>query len=237
MKRFLIISAVAVGSLLLLAAVGLFILWRASQVVPEFYTEVLAAEPAKQRDASDKMLQKTTVLASDLRKSGRWEALFTQQEINGWLAIDLNENHADSLPPGIADPRVAVEASGMRVACRAQRGSVETVLSIALDVYLAEPNVVGIRIRRVRAGVVPLPLADVLEQIRDFGNRMGVRIRWQQFQGDPVALIRLSPVADDKPVIIDTLELAEGEVYLAGITDESSDADSPADVTADGLAD
>ena len=34
----------------------------------------------------DTMHQKTTVLASDVRKSGRWEALFTEEEINEFAA-------------------------------------------------------------------------------------------------------------------------------------------------------
>ncbi len=229
MKRFLIISAIAAGSLLLLAAVGLLIVWRASQVVPDFYTQVLNAETAEQRGASDTMIQKASVLASDVQKPGRWEALFTEQEVNGWLAVDLKENHGDSLPPGIADPRVVVEPSGLRMACRAQRGGIETVLSVTLDVYLAEPGVLGIRIRRVRAGALPLPLADVLDQIRDVGDRQGLRIRWQQAEGDPVALFPINPVVKgDKSVVIDTLGLAEGEIYVSGTTEEPSESDDRA---------
>jgi uncharacterized protein YpmS len=220
----LIISAVVAASLLLLAAIGLLIVWRASQVVPDFYTNVLSVDPAEQLGASDTMIQKASVLASDVQKSGRWEAIFTEQEVNGWLAVDLKENHKDSIPPGIADPRIVVEPGGLRMACRARRGSLDTVLSVVLDIYVAEPGVLGIRVRRVRAGAVPLPLADVLDQIRDMGDRQGFLIRWQQAEGDPVALVRINPVVKgDKVVVIDTLELAEGEIYLSGMTEKPSE--------------
>ncbi len=221
MKRVLIISAVVVASLLLLAVVVLLALWRASQSVPEFYANLLNSDPAEQRGASDMMIQKATLLTGDVQKSGRWEALFTEQEINGWLAVDLAENHQQSLPQTISDPRVAVESGGLQIACRTQRFGVETIVSVAFDVYLAEPGVLGIRVRRARAGAVPLPLANVLEQIRDLGDRQGFLIRWQQIEGDPVALVRINPVVKgDKPVVIDTLELAQGEIYVSGTTDE-----------------
>lgn len=221
MKRLLILLVVVLGVVSLLAALILLGIWRASQVVPDFYAEALRAAPEAQRVASETMLQKTAALASDVRKQGRWEALFTEEEINGWLAVDLRKNHADSLPPGVEDPRIVVTPGGLQLACRTEQAGIETVLSVKLDVYLAEPNVLGIRIRSVRAGAIPLPMKDVLEQIGEVGRRMAVRIQWQQAEGEPVALIRLSPTIDNgKPVVIDTVELGEREIYLAGATDD-----------------
>lgn len=224
MKKVLIISAIVAASLLLLAAVTLFVLWRASQVVPDFYAKMLDEKPAEQRQASDAMIQKSTLLASDVRKPGRWEALFTEQEINGWLAVDLKENHAATLPPGIADPRIVVEPGRLQIACRAQRGNIETVLSVTIEVYLAEPGVLALRIRNARAGVLPLPLADVLDQIGELGDRRGFLIQWQQADGDPVALVHIDPVVKgNKHVVIDTLELAEHEIYVSGTTEKPSE--------------
>lgn len=221
MKRFLILSSVALGAALLLAALALVGIWLASQVVPDFYAQALRAAPEAQRIASDTMLQKTAALASDVRKQGRWEALFTEDEINGWLAVDLHENHPGSLPPGIADPRVVITPGGLQMACRSKQAGIETVLSVNVAVYLAEPNVLGIRIRGVRAGVIPLPMKDVLEQIAEIGRQRSLRIDWQQAEGEPVALIRLNPTIDDgKPVKIEAIELGERELYLAGTTSD-----------------
>jgi hypothetical protein len=226
LKRVLIISAIVAAALLLLAAVALLIVWRASQSVPDFYASLVSVDPAEQRSASDTMVQKATLLAGDVQKSGKWEALFTEQEINGWLAVDLVENHGDSLPSEIIDPRVAVESGGLRIACQTRQFGIKTVMSIALDVYLAEPNVVGIRVRHARAGAVPLPLAGVLDQIRDLGDRQGFLIRWQQADGDPVALVGIRPVVQgDKPVVIESLDLAQGEIYVSGTTDKPSEPD------------
>ena len=226
MKRFLVISAIAAGLLLLVVAVALLVLWRASKVVPDFYAQAMAVERTGQRDASNTLIQKATVLVSDVQKPGRWEALFTEQEVNAWLAVDLKENHRESLPLGVAEPRVVIDPGGMRLACRASRSGVETVLSIELDAYLVEPGVVGVRIRRVRAGAIPLPLGNVLDLIRDMGDRLGLLIRWQQAEGDPVAIVRVNPVVKgSRLVVIDRLELAEDEIYLGGSTQNTEKND------------
>ncbi len=219
MKKFLIISGIAAASLLALAAILLLVAWRASQTVPEFYTRALQADPAEQRKASDTMLQKSTLLVSDVRKSGRWEALFTEEEINGWLAVDLKENHAGALPAAVADPRVVIAPGQLQLAFRTQRGSLQTVLSVAIDAYLAQPGVVALRVRSARAGNLPLPLAGVLDQIGNLGNQQGFLVQWQPAEGAPVALIHIEPVVQgNKVVIIDTLELTDHEIYLGGTT-------------------
>ena len=192
LKRILVKSAIVAASLLVLAIIVLAILWLAAKVVPDFYAKALAVDPAGQRTANDTLIQKATVLVSDVQKTGKWEALFTEQEVNAWLAVDLKENHGASLPSGIADPRIVIEPDGLQIACRARRGGIETILSVAIDAYLAEPGVVAIRIRRARAGILPLPLANILELISDMGDRKGLRIRWQQADGDPVALVSVN---------------------------------------------
>ena len=224
MKKVLIISAVVAASLVLLLGVASFALWRASRVVPEFYSDVLNDDSGHQQLASDTMIQKATILASDVRKAGPWEAIFTEQELNGWLAVDLEQNHPGALPPEITDPRVAIEDGSLKLGCRTRWGGLETVLSLTMEVYLAEPGVVGLRLRSVRAGTLPLPMANVLEQIGQLGGRQGYLVRWQQSGGDPVALIRIDPVVKGgKIVTLDNLELAEGEIYLSGTTDEPAD--------------
>jgi hypothetical protein len=76
------------------------------------------------------------------------------------------------------------------------------------------------RIRGARAGSVPLPLARILDGIARGAAELDLRLEWLQTDGDPVALIRLpSPQdKDDRQIIIETIELGEGKVYLAGKT-------------------
>ena len=50
--------------------------------------------------------RQTAALNNHLRRMGGWEAHFTDQQVNGWLAVDVPKNHPDLLPPEISHPRV-----------------------------------------------------------------------------------------------------------------------------------
>ena len=49
-------------------------------------------------------------LRNDICNEPTWEAVFTDQEVNAWLAEDLVTHFADQLPPEVHEPRVAVRA-------------------------------------------------------------------------------------------------------------------------------
>ena len=199
---------------------GGFALFQATRQVPDFYHQALQADTAAQRVASDEMLQKAAALASDLKKEGTWRALFTAEEINGWLAVDLTDNYPGALPESLSDLRVTIGSDQLTLACRLDRDGWQCVVSLLVEVYLAEPNVLALRIRKARAGAIPLPLDDVLEQISRAARRMDLELEWRQADGDPVALlsIRSPKDADGRLVRIESLELAENEIYLAGST-------------------
>ena len=222
MWKWLLIAAFVVCGLLLAIGSCVFAVYSASQQVPEFYEEALKRDPVAEQKASDKMLQQATALASDVEKEGPWTAVFTAEQINGWLAVDMLQNHPDLLPPSVRDPRVGIEPERLRVACRFERGDWSSVLSLAVDAYLAEPNVIALRIREARAGLVPLPLDGILKHISKSADQMDLRIQWRQAEGDPVVLITIPPPRDedDKLVRIEALRLGEGEIYVSGRTAE-----------------
>ncbi|HIQ21656.1 MAG TPA: hypothetical protein EYH34_10540 [Planctomycetes bacterium] len=221
-RKRLLLAAIALGLLALLIAALMVGVYAATQLVPEDYLQALQADPSRQAAGSDRMLEKATALASELEKEGPWSAIFTAEEINGWLAVDLVENHPDALPSGISDPRVVVRPEQLILFCRYERRDFESVLSLSVDAYVAEPNVVAFRICKARAGMLPLPLSDVLEELTKTAQRMNLRIRWRQTEGDPVALITLPPRRDEdgKQVQVTELRLGDGKIYLAGSTSE-----------------
>ena len=218
MRKWLAILTIVLCVVLLLVGGGMFTLHRASQHVPEFYGLAIQADPVGQKGASDKMLRKAAALVSDLGNEAEWKSLFTEDEINGWLAVDLVQNHPDALPSSMADPRVSIEPDRLTLACRYDWGDWKCVLSVVLDVYLADSNVMALRIRTARAGAVPLPLGEVLNRITTAAEKMDIELRWQQADGDPVALVSIRPPRDDdkRVVRIESIKLGEGEIYLAG---------------------
>ena len=220
MRKKLRIAAILLGVVLLMVLAGLSVVYWASQQVPEFYTEVVDVDPDVQRQASEEMLQQTTALISDVKQEGRWETIFTAEQINGWLAVDLVENHPDALPDMFRDPRVAIEPDTLTVAVRFQQGRTSSVLTLPVEPYLPKPNLLALRIRKARAGLVPVPLGSLLDHVTEVAGQMGFHLRRRYEEGDPVLIVLMpSPgEEDDKLLQIDTLKLNEGEIYAAGTT-------------------
>ncbi len=218
MRKPLRIALWVGGGLVAGILLAILALYLAARHVPAAYRRVLEADPAAEAKASQEMVRRATDLVSTVKTSDRWQARFTADEINGWFAVDMKQNHPGLLPPEFSDPRVTIAPDELRVYCRFERGGVESVLSLSVDAYLAEPNVVALRIRRARAGALPLPLDEVLDQFSKQAARHQLRVQWKQTGGDPVALVPLDIREKDsgRRVRIEALELREGEVYASG---------------------
>ena len=165
MSRRRRLSLLIAGGLAVLTVLVLLGLYWAVRYEPAFYREALEIDPPVLEKASDHMLQQTAALESAVRKKGRWEALFTAEQINGWLAVDRAKNHPDLMPPTWRDPRVAIDSKQVTIACRYQGAWLSSVLSLTVEPYVPEPNVLAVRIVRARAGLLPVPLGRVLDRL------------------------------------------------------------------------
>ena len=235
LTRGMIRGAVAVAIVLvLIAAVSMWSVYQSSQQVPEFYVQALAAPPAQQAAAGQELERQAVALNNQVRRPGRWEARFTQDQINGWLAVDLPKKFPGSLPGGVSDPRVAVAPNQVQLAVKWQQGNASAVLSAAGEAYLTEePNEVAVRILSVRAGALPVPLARFLDEIATRAASSGLPLRWTEIDGDPVALVKLPLDRAEfkgKQLLVEELRLEEGAIVVAGRTDEGplNAADQPA---------
>jgi hypothetical protein len=224
-SKALRIASVAAGSLLLLGGGFLGGIYWAAQHVPTFYAQALEQEPAQAREAKDELLENATALASEAQRGGPWSALFTAEQLNGWLAVDLPENYPKLLPPEVRDPRVRLSPGLATIACRYQDGAVATVFSLKFELYLAEPNVVALKINSARAGAIPLPLAQVLDGVRQAAEDMQLHLRWARTDGDPVALISIPPTIGKHKVAyhLESLEIRDDALFLAGHTGRDSE--------------
>ena len=103
-----------------------------------------------------------------------------------------------------------------------------TVASATFEIYLAEPDVLALRIDNVRAGVLPMPMKAIVDGVAQVAERLNLRVQWRQVKGDPVALITLPAAHDETSVYkLDALELREGELYIAGRTEPYSPGAGP----------
>jgi hypothetical protein len=215
-RLFLYIGGGILAVLLILAA-GLY--W-ASRHEPAFYRRALAVDPATRQKRSDEMLRQALAFESQIQREGKWQATFTAEQINGWLGYDLPRNHPQALSAEFSDPCVSIEPNQMHFGCLYDNGMTSSVLSLAVEPYVPQPNVLALRIVHARAGALPLPLGDVLRGISEAARNSECRLDWRQIDGNPVALVTFpSPDAKGELAIkIDTVRLGDGKIFISGST-------------------
>ena len=217
------IALAAVVLVLVGLVVGGAWLYRSLYYVPEFYSQALALGAPELQKSNREMLRRTAALNNDLKRIGQWQALFTDQQINGWLAVDVPKNHPDLLPPEVRDPRVRIMPEGIFAGAKFE-GEVSAVISLQLAVRLTAPNVLAVRIHKARVGDVPWPLDRVVEEVVAAAASWGLQVEQTQTDGDPVLLVTLPPDLQDnrRHILLEHLELRDGEVFLSGRTTAGS---------------
>jgi hypothetical protein len=224
----------------LVGVVTLVIVYRSLKQVPDYYQQALKVEPELQERAGDELEKRVLQLHNEVHHSGRWEAVFTAEEINGWLAVDLPEKFPDAVPAEVQDPRVAIEQGKLLIACWHDSPQLKAVINLELEIHLMdEPNVIAVRVSQARAGLIPLPLRNYLTLITDAARQADVSLKWTQVDDDPVALITIPRNHEDYlhgEIRIESLSLDDGQLYLSGTTDsEPSAGDASTAVKLDSL--
>jgi len=76
--------------------------------------------------------------------------------------------------------------------------------------------VLALRISRARAGLLPLPLSRIVQSIEQAAEQSDLRLRWLQADGDPVAVLPIPASDGEHDLRIESLELRDGEIVVAG---------------------
>lgn len=227
--QILLIVAVVLAGLLCIAG-GL--LYQATRAMPKFYERVLAEDVERQEQASEEFLQQATALASDVETQAAWSVAFTDEQINGWLAVDVPRNLPNAIPPTIQAPRISIQPGEATIAFRLKSGALDAVVSVVVDVFLSAPNEVAVRFRQASLGRLPVPLAKVIQPVGQAAAQLNLHLTWQQQDGDPVAVVAFNRDSDSasRDVHLEAIELADGELRLAGV---STKRDAPKSLAQD----
>ena len=223
MSKLLRIALIVGVALVVVVVLGLLGLWFAVKRQPEWYTEQakVNVDSPEHQEAGKEMEQGIARVVSGFEKSGKWEVVFTEAQVNAYLASVLPKKHPGLIPPELKDPRVKIEPDSLTVAARLE-GAVNTVVSLKVDVYLPRPNTIAIRIRQVRAGSLPWPLGSLIEEVSNAAKRDNIPLSWTRSGEDPVAMITIAPSDSKKMTEITACQLEEGKLYLAGTTKKRS---------------
>jgi hypothetical protein len=216
--RIAAVGTITVTTLLVAILGGAY--YAARQVQP-FYEQALRIEPAVLERESRELESRATALYSDAKQIGHWQALFTAKQINGWLATQLAGDKGGQMPANIRDPRIAISRDALTLGFRTKSGGVETVVSVDASVLLTDDGAVGIRFSAVRAGALPLPIMQLADELAAACQKLSLPVRWTQQHGRPIAIVNITSKAsaENRQFYIDSIELRDGEMYVAGHTE------------------
>lgn len=212
-------------SIVLLVLLGLCLgagiaFWRALTYEPDFYRSARDIPAYRQESASQELEQTVRNLHDAVNRDSTWEQVFRDEDLNAWLATELPRQHARLLPTGVSEPRVAIGTERVRLAARWTAGSVSTVVSLECDVFRTPtPNEVGVRVRRVRAGAVPLSLDRWLDELKKAAQKSELPLRVESSDGSPTFFVTIPAKSTPWPrrrLTLDRLELSDGRITLGG---------------------
>ncbi len=211
--RFAIIAVFVV-------AIAVWAIYVAAQKEPDFYQAALAVKEQDQVEQGSLFEKRVLEFQNDVRTRPQWQAVFTEGQINGWLARDFPEKFPGTLPPSVRDPRIGIHQDELRIAFRFHSNSLKGIVQARVDTFCTEvPGQVAIRIKRVGSGLIPIPVNTIADHVSTALRRLGARVEWTEIDRDPVVLIELPPDTikiGNKRILLDSIQLLDKELVLTG---------------------
>ncbi|MDG3006008.1 hypothetical protein [Paludisphaera mucosa] len=220
-KRWKVVLAL-VGLVASLPVVG----WFCLTYEPRYYRDMvpLGLPRAQLEDRAKHFVAQSLQLRNDISSEPTWEAVFSDQEVNAWLADDLVTHFADQLPPEVREPRVLFESGRVILAFRLERSGLSSVITVVARPRIPADNTVELTLEKIRAGILPVPADRVLDRIIERGRSYGVDVEWQKVEGYPVVQLHYTPNLKRDDVRLDDVEIRAGLIRLAGRSDRTRGA-------------
>ncbi len=175
--------------------------------------------------AAGRMMSKASSLVAALERRGEWGSVFTDQEVNAWLAIDLPRLAPGLLPRSLREPTVRFRPRGVALSAQLVWGPCSGRLWSVLTVNLRSDNLLEVGVEKARLGALPLPPGVVLETVARQAASTGMGTEMRVIGGKPLLLLTLPgktkqgrAAASGPEYHLEGLRVDEGELVLAGST-------------------
>lgn len=210
-KHVVIVFSLLVG---MAAGVG-GTLWSLFQA-PAFYATALHNDvPSPQRkERAKRFVQNTLQLVDGIKHEKRWSEEFSQDQVNSWLAEELHQKYSKWLPKGVKEPRVQFGADSLELAFQFEKGFWSGVISARLRPWVSKPNQLAIEIQSVKAGLVPIPLDDLVAEISRELEHVGWQIQCKRTGSNDVLLVHFGAEDEDQSI----LELVQLQSHVLRIS-------------------
>jgi hypothetical protein len=199
-------------------------IWFCLTYQPSYYRAMVRLTREQRAGKAKKFVAQSLQLRNDICNEPNWEAVFTDQEVNAWLAEDLVTHFADQLPPEVNDPRVLFELDRVTLAFQLRQRGVRSVITVVARPRVPEGNTVELTLEKIRAGILPVPADNVLDRIIEYARYHGVDVEWSRKDGYPVVVVRYNPSIDREDVRLEELQILAGQIRLAGRSDREKGA-------------
>lgn len=202
--------------LVVAAGVMATVVWALLQP-PDFYAEAIArpVEPVVRRDEAKTFVQKTLQLVDEVKRADEWSQEFDQDHVNSWIAEDLQKRYSDLIPPGVSEPRVQFTDGWVDIGFRYTKNEATGIVSVRLRAWAPSPNRLAIEIHSIRAGLVPLPLDQVLDEIVRRTKLDRLRIERKRSNGADVLLVHLDGHLPGDAVL-ESVGVSTGKLQVSG---------------------
>jgi hypothetical protein len=205
------------GLILLLIATIPGLAWLSLTHQPGFYRAMVQLPRGEREVKAKRFMAQSLQLRNDICNEPTWEAVFTDQEVNAWLAEDLVIHFADQLPPEVHDPRVVFELDRVTLAFRLDQGPFSSVIWVVARPRVPEGNVIELTLEKIRAGVLPVPAERILDRITAYGRDHGLDVEWRLGDEDfPIVTLRYTPDSQRDDVKLELVQIQHGQIRLVG---------------------
>ncbi len=216
------------GTFVLIGGGLVLFVWALMQP-PEFYQHAMAVpeDVRTRRSEAEQLVVRTTSLVERIRNSDDgWSEEFTQTEINAWLAEELPRNFSEWLPQGVSEPRVKLSDETVQIGFKLVQEDWEGVVSLQVRPWVVSQNQLALEIESIRAGLIPIPLDGVLDELEQMVETDGWQIERLNSDGKQVIQVNLDQddsegpaltsirVVDDRLQVIGTSEHPEAPVVF-----------------------
>ena len=214
-------------------------LYQAATATPPEYEALLveteALEASGELDRQRQQLEsQVAALVSEAQQNDRWSTVVTAEQLNGWLTMQLPIDFPELEKTGVRQPRLLLKENEMLIACQARVQRRNAVISATLVPVVGEQGWVGVEIKSVRVGKLPLPIDTLISKadraIRDARITPDkLRYRWAESDGNTVLMFDLEQIASsvDQVRRLDTLEVRDGELLIGGRNEDRAAATVP----------
>ncbi|RUL88913.1 hypothetical protein [Tautonia sociabilis] len=212
----IVAALVVLGTLFSLAA------WQSLTYEPAFYRERAQVDRTHRRVEADRFVSQTFQLRNDIVNEAHWEASFSDEEVNAWLAEHLVTHFAEFLPDGVRDPLVAFDLDRVTLAFKYDRGPFTSLVWAIARVQVADDRTVALTLEKIRAGAMPVSPEEVIAPIIHRLQSYGLDVDWRIVDGEPVAFIRYSPSPARGDVVLERVVILDGRLYISGRSDQDA---------------